>query len=126
LINDTGGLAGEAADDELLRIARQERLPLVTNEDLTPTGIRQPLRRGSLRHKAVEAGVRACSADELQVEQGADREGLAQRFLERWNEAAPAHVADHKTRFPDDDIDNWMGQMENIYRWLLTSDECAG
>ena len=39
-VNGSETLRGNAADDEYLRIAVTERLVLITNEDLTPAGVR--------------------------------------------------------------------------------------
>lgn len=119
VVDGTEGLRGAVADDKYLEIARDEGWPLITNEDLTPRGIREKPKRGSLRERAKQAGVAVYTPEEFLISRSADPEALAQDFLHRLHAAAPAYVEAHLRELPDSAMLHFMRRVLNSYEWLF-------
>jgi hypothetical protein len=85
-------------DGHLLEIARENGLPLITNECYSPEGIDERTdnsrRRKKLRHRARAAGVQVFTPREF-WDGKIDAEAEAEDFLRRFREAAPAYAAAH-------------------------------
>ncbi len=118
-VNGSETLRGNAADDEYLRIAVTEKLVLITNEDLTPAGVRKAPKPGSLREKARVAGVEVCTPAELLMARGVDVERLTREFFARWDAHAPRYVARHVERLGQDEMPDWMSTARRLFAWLL-------
>lgn len=119
VVDGTEGLRGTAADDKYLELARDEGWPLITNEDLTPRGIREKPKRGSLRERARCEGVAVYTPEEFLRSQDADPEALAQDFLGRLYAAAPAFVEAHVRALPGSAMPDFMQRALRSYEWLF-------
>lgn len=121
-LNDTESFSGTAADDELLRIAREQGLALLTNEGLTPSGVRPFPGATSLRAKAQVAKVPVFTAAELLEDRAADTMMLARGFFDRWDTSARSYIEEHRRTIGDDHIDAWVTTARDVYEWILAPD----
>lgn len=101
---------GGPADDDYLRLAATERLPLITNEDWTSSGIRQPPKKGSLRQRALDAGVSVFTAREYVERAKFASASAAAAFFEGWKQRTMfAVVTDAGVELPRDELEHVRG-----------------
>lgn len=82
------GLRGNAADRWLLDYAKENDLPLITNEGYGPNGV-EALK---LRKRALDAGVRVCTPREFYSGRFTDEEAAARAFIQRFRRRAQEYV----------------------------------
>jgi hypothetical protein len=84
------GVKGNGADRLLLDFAKENKIPLITNEGSTPDGIRGQ----KLRDRASEEGVAVFTPGEY-IAGKLDEEIAARSFLEAFRRLAPRYIARH-------------------------------
>lgn len=112
-------LSGDACDDEYLRVAQENGLPLVTDEGNSPDGIRETTNRGkrNLRGKAKDAGVQVFTPGEFWQARGLDPAEAKRVFFDRFDRHRSEYV---RSRDIDDDkMEEVLDDLRRIFEWVL-------
>jgi hypothetical protein len=108
------------ADTELLRIAKAENLPLVTNEGLTQSGLTETKKNGerNLRGRCRDAGIDVYSPEEFLAYKGVEVTTEARRFCDACSagvhEAAARGVLMRTATGRE-----VMSHLVGVYRWIM-------
>ncbi len=115
---------GSPADDDYLRLASKLRLPLITNEDWTSTGIRQPPKKGSLRQRATNSRVAVFTAREFVERSRFPARTAAQTFFREWDTRSESRVLMNDAQpIPAADVRHVRGLIEMAVSKALGSAE---
>lgn len=109
-------LRGNAADAELLRIALENNLPLITNEGVTKAGVIDQ----KLRLKAKERGARVFSPREF-WEGRIDPCKAATAFLSRFVEQRPVYLEQRRQKVGEDKTSEVLDWIFRYYHGVLSA-----
>lgn len=102
---------GNAADRELVAYAKQHRLPLISNEAFSSTGVAND----KMRKRAAAAGVQVFTPKEFyrnHIDEGAE----VAEFLRRFQDEAPAYIRAHPE---PKSMGDSMDMVEGYFRHIL-------
>jgi hypothetical protein len=121
-IDDTA-MRGDACDDEYLALARNNELPLITDEGNTEAGLREVTRNGkrNLRGRAHDAGISVFTPGEFWRVRGLDPVVASKSLLERFDRQRPKYVASRP--FDDDGIDAALDTLRSLLVYLLSTED---
>ena len=109
------GVAGDEADGRLLTFAKDNKLPLITNEGFNVHGIKDK----KLRGKAKAQGVAVFTPREF-CEGNLNENAEMQAFLKRFVERAPAYIEQHEREFgPSKVVGESLHRLLGVYRHIL-------
>jgi hypothetical protein len=104
---------GNDADEELMALAKEHSLPLITSEGYTPTG---PVAK-KMRLTGTQQGIQVLTAAEYLAvfAKDMDQNAEAEAFLERFKAHVPAYLVKHNTS----NVRRFVADMEDYYRHCL-------
>lgn len=116
---DDSNLRGDGCDDAYLRVAKQQGLPLVTDEGNSPKGLRDENNRGkrNLRGKAKDTDVQVFTPGEFWRNRALDPARATHLFFERFDLHRAEYV--RSRGIVDDNIDALLDNLRRIFQWIL-------
>lgn len=108
------GLVGDKADDHLLAYAKQNGLPLITNEGFRVRGVKDQ----KLRKRAKAEGVAVFSPKEF-YEGRMDEQAEIWAFFKRFADRAPIYIDQHNRLNGQTNVRDALHRLDGVYRHIL-------